>query len=100
MERLAKTRFTLSITSVLINGKYFFLILFVEEYKEAFQLFDKDGGGSISTKELKQVFEALGQNPTEDEIQNMISEVDQDGGWQNNANTLVILCGLFKEQLV
>lgn len=51
------------------------------EYKEAFQLFDKDGGGTISTKELKQVFEALGQNPTDEDIHSMISEVDQDGMW-------------------
>ena len=49
------------------------------EYKEAFQLFDKDGGGTISTKELKQVFEALGQHPSEEDVQSMISEVDQDG---------------------
>lgn len=51
----------------------------VQEYKEAFQLFDKDGGGTISTKELKQVFEALGQNPSDEDIHSMISEVDQDG---------------------
>ena len=49
------------------------------EYKEAFQLFDKDGGGTISTKELKQVFEALGQHPSEEDVKSMISEVDQDG---------------------
>ena len=49
------------------------------EYREAFQLFDKDGGGTISTKELKQVFEALGQHPSEEDVQSMISEVDQDG---------------------
>lgn len=51
----------------------------VQEYKEAFQLFDKDGGGTISIKELKQVFDALGQHPSEEEVQNMISEVDEDG---------------------
>ena len=52
---------------------------FLAEYREAFQLFDKDGGGTISIKELKQVFEALGQSPTEAEVQEMISGVDKDG---------------------
>ena len=42
-------------------------------------MFDKDGGGTISIKELKQVFEALGQCPTEEEVQGMISGVDKDG---------------------
>ena len=49
------------------------------EYREAFQLFDKDGGGTVSTKELKQVFEALGQQPSEEDVQAMMSEVDKDG---------------------
>lgn len=52
---------------------------FLIEYREAFQLFDKDGGGTISIKELKQVFEALGLSPTEAEVQEMISGVDKDG---------------------
>ncbi|KAJ7331639.1 Calmodulin-2 [Desmophyllum pertusum] len=51
----------------------------VAEFKEAFQIFDKDSGGTISIKELKQVFEALGQHPTEEEVQSMISGVDEDG---------------------
>ena len=56
------------------------------EYREAFQLFDKDGGGTISTKELKQVFEALGQHPSEEDVQSMISEVDQDGKFLDGEN--------------
>lgn len=42
-------------------------------------MFDKDGGGTVSTKELKQVFEALDQHPTDEDILDMISEVDKDG---------------------
>ena len=49
------------------------------ELKEAFSLFDKDGLGSISTKYLGTVMRSLGQNPTEAELQDMISGLDADG---------------------
>ena len=60
--------------------KEFYLIL---EFKEAFSLFDKDGDGTITTKELGTVMRSLGQNPTEAELQDMINEVDADGKYQN-----------------
>uniref|UniRef100_A0A4W4FC40 Calmodulin n=1 Tax=Electrophorus electricus TaxID=8005 RepID=A0A4W4FC40_ELEEL len=49
-----------------------------QEFKEAFSLFDKDGDGTITTKELGTVMRSLGQNPTEAELQDMINEVDAD----------------------
>merc|ERR1712005_61399 len=51
----------------------------ISEFKEAFALFDKDGDGTITTKELGTVMRSLGQNPTEAELQDMINEVDADG---------------------
>jgi len=54
-------------------------ILIYLEFKEAFSLFDKDGDGTITTKELGTVMRSLGQNPTEAELQDMINEVDADG---------------------
>uniref|UniRef100_A0A8C6P1I8 EF-hand domain-containing protein n=1 Tax=Nothobranchius furzeri TaxID=105023 RepID=A0A8C6P1I8_NOTFU len=50
---------------------------FPAEFKEAFSLFDKDGDGTITTKELGTVMRSLGQNPTEAELQDMINEVDE-----------------------
>lgn len=59
---------------------FFFSVLFLSaEFKEAFSLFDKDGDGTITTKELGTVMRSLGQNPTEAELQDMINEVDADG---------------------
>merc|ERR1711896_34064 len=51
----------------------------IAEFKEAFSLFDKDGDGTITTKELGTWVRSLGQNPTEAELQDMINEVDADG---------------------
>ncbi len=42
-------------------------------------MFDKDGDGTITTKELGTVMRSLGQNPTDSELQDMINEVDVDG---------------------
>merc|ERR1719382_165163 len=50
------------------------------EPKEAFPLFDKDGDGTITTKELRTVMRSLGfGNPTLAELQDMINQVDADG---------------------
>ena len=49
------------------------------ELREAFSLFDKDGSGTISNEELEVVMKSLGQNPTEEELEEMIKEVDVDG---------------------
>ena len=50
----------------------------IAEFKEAFQIFDKDGDGSITTKELGTVMRSLGQNPSDDKIRQMIIDVDED----------------------
>ena len=49
------------------------------EFREAFSLFDKNGDGTISSTELGTIMRSLGQNPTENELQDMINEVDVDG---------------------
>ena len=39
-----------------------------DEYREAFDLFDKDGDGTISTGELKNLLRCFGQVYTDDEV--------------------------------
>ncbi|KAK8709646.1 hypothetical protein V6N13_060659 [Hibiscus sabdariffa] len=51
----------------------------VSEFKEAFNFFDKDGDGCITVEELATVIRSLDQNPSEEELQDMIKEVDADG---------------------
>ena len=50
----------------------------IPAFKEAFQIFDKNGDGSITTKELGTVMRSLGQNPSDEEVRQMIEEVDED----------------------
>jgi Ca2+-binding EF-hand superfamily protein len=50
-----------------------------QEIKEAFDLFDTDGSGSIDSKELKVAMRALGFEPRKEEVKRMISEMDKDG---------------------
>ena len=45
------------------------------ELKQAFDEFDVDGGGTINTKELGFAMRAMGMNPTEGEILDLLNEV-------------------------
>jgi calmodulin len=49
----------------------------IDGCREAFLLFDKDRSGSIDVWELKQVLNAMGQKPSEEELFQMISEIDE-----------------------
>lgn len=49
-------------------------------------MFDTDGGGDISTKELGTVMRMLGQNPSREELDAIIEEVDEDGNTFFNAH--------------
>ena len=51
-----------------------------QEIKEAFDLFDTDGSGSIDAKELKVAMRALGFEPKKEEIKKMIADADKGQG--------------------
>ena len=44
--------------------------------KQTFDIFDRDGSGSIETEELSKVLEALGQKITESQLEEMVNELD------------------------
>lgn len=50
-----------------------------KEIKEAFDLFDIDGSGTIDARELNVAMRALGFEMTPEQIGQMIAEVDKDG---------------------
>ena len=52
---------------------------FIGKCREAFNTFDADGSGSIDSQEMKQLLEAIGESPTEEELFRFMAEVDEDG---------------------
>merc|ERR1712100_36646 len=54
----------------------------IDEFKQAFYSFDEDGEGTIGRSELGDLLEALGENLTANEVDEMMAEVDEDGSGQ------------------
>merc|ERR1712188_32466 len=50
----------------------------IAECKEAFDLFDMDGGGTIDLEELGTAMTALGFQPKKAEIKKMVDDMDKD----------------------
>jgi Ca2+-binding EF-hand superfamily protein len=46
----------------------------VQEFKEAFGLFDQDRDGTISLEDLKEVYSSLGKVPKDSELKEMLAE--------------------------
>eukprot|EP00095_Tigriopus_kingsejongensis_P010067 maker-scaffold1953_size24025-snap-gene-0.3 protein:Tk10067 transcript:maker-scaffold1953_size24025-snap-gene-0.3-mRNA-1 annotation:"Calmodulin" len=63
----------------------------IQEYREIFSFFDRDGGGTITSVELGQVMRTFGWTPTEGDLQEMINEIDQDGNGCISFNEFVYL---------
>ena len=55
-----------------------------EEIRRVFKLFDDDETGKISFRNLKRVARELGENMTDEELQEMIDEADRDGDGEIN----------------
>jgi calmodulin len=66
----------------------------IAETREAFSVFDKDGSGNINTDELGAALRSLGQDPTEEELQEMVAEIDTNGsGTVNFEEFCVMMAG-------
>jgi Ca2+-binding EF-hand superfamily protein len=50
-----------------------------KELKEAFRLYDKEGLGFIRTEQLKEILREIDDKLTEEELDGIIEEVDEDG---------------------
>lgn len=48
------------------------------EYKEAFALFDKKGAGAVPRETLGDLLRALGQNPTQAEVADIVAAAPRD----------------------
>lgn len=60
-----------------------------DELKDAFQVFDKQGTGMISVHDLKMSLTTLGERLTDEELDELIREVDQDGEGMVRADDMV-----------
>ncbi|XP_047480434.1 troponin C-like [Penaeus chinensis] len=49
------------------------------ELKEAFRIYDKEGNGYITTDTLKEILKELDSRLTNEELEGIIEEVDEDG---------------------
>ena len=66
-----------------------------EEIREAFKVFDRDNNGFISAAELRHVMTSIGEKLTDDEVDEMIREADQDGDGRIDCRCLGIYAWLF-----
>jgi centrin-3 len=63
----------------------------LEEWRQAFTLFDEDSSGRISLKNLRRVARELGETLQDDELRAMIDEFDRDGDGEINFDEFVAL---------
>ena len=63
----------------------------ITEFKAAFELFDRYRDGAINNKELGTIMRNLGQNPSEEELSEMIKEIDLDGNGVIDFNEFLYL---------
>ena len=61
------------------------------EIREVFNVFDMDGSGFISAKELRQVMTDLGEKPTDGEVEELMRHADIDGDGQVSFDEFVTM---------
>ncbi|KAI1295251.1 hypothetical protein EDD11_007875 [Mortierella claussenii] len=51
----------------------------IAEFKEGFSLFDRKGNGTIEASSLGDLLRALGQNPTQGQVRDLVAQADPSG---------------------
>merc|ERR1712080_620602 len=64
---------------------------FISEMREAFCYFDKGGRGYISGKEMPSLLRALGSNPTQQEVNDIMAEVDVDHNGKMDLGEFIVM---------
>ncbi|KAJ1916847.1 calmodulin-like 3 [Mycoemilia scoparia] len=70
----------------------------IDEYKEAFQLFDSDGDNMITTEELGTALRSLGARLTESELSNLKRSADPNNTGSVDFNSFLKIAGSTKNQ--
>ena len=66
----------------------------IEEFRAAFNLFDKDGDGTVSASELQTVMKAMGKRVSREEVEKMLAKVDKDGNGELDFDEFLQLMAL------
>ncbi|KAG0046428.1 hypothetical protein BGZ83_008405 [Gryganskiella cystojenkinii] len=69
-------------TSRGLDGNY-------QKFKEGFSLFDRKGNGTIASESLGDLLRALGQNPTQSQVHDLVAKADPSGSGQINFDTFL-----------
>ena len=64
------------------------------ELRAAFRVFDKDDNGTIDTAELRQLMKSIGEDLTDEQIEEMIREADQDGDGSIDCESVPLFFGI------
>eukprot|EP00939_MAST-03C_sp_MAST-3C-sp1_P000180 g180.t1 len=71
----------------------------IDSCRDAFLKYDKDRSGTIDQWELKEVLEAMGQNPTDEELFQMINDVDENASGSIDFSEFLKVVELQKERV-
>ena len=63
----------------------------LDEYKEAFDMFDKDHSGTISVDEIAKIMKNFGNPMSKDDIKEMIKDIDTSGDGELDFDEFVTL---------
>lgn len=55
------------------------------EMKLIFNMFDSNGNGVIDAGELERLLHAMNQNPTPEELEEFLVDLDPEGGWERES---------------